>query len=371
MNFLELQTAFYDRFSESITNSRFNTTKVKSWLNEGYRIILSEIKKNDNDKCVSRTNVYTLCSDAGTSTGTTLYVDSNAGMQKAQYLIVSDGADKFERVQIASISGNTITLTSPGLVNSYTDGDYVASNQLWLPGNYNQIYSIICEELTTTQHSGTMFAKSTQIQTEVVNPIITSMAKPTSYYIDGCDLFYGTITAGAGTTTTAFASTGLSAHEADYYLDWIFINQTRNAWARVTSSAVTPTKLINLDTTITGQTSGDTGALRRQLYSVFLDTMPDKQYNFIIKYNASSSNMVNSYDIPILEERHHQTIVDYALYRASQAARDTEYAQINKASYEEGLRRIKNQYWYPTDGSLCMRTAQDVYDGIQTSIYGR
>lgn len=371
MNFLELQTAFYDRFSESISNSRFNTTKVKSWLNEGYRIILSEIKKNDNDKCVKRTNVYTLCSDAGTSTGTTLYVDSNAGMQKAQFLVVSDGADKFEQVQISSISGNTITLVSPGLVNSYTDGDYVASNQLWLPGNYNQIYSIICEELTTTAHSAAMLPRSTQIQTEVVNPIITSMAKPTSYYIDGCDLFYGTITAGAGTNITAFASTGLSAHEADYYLDWIFINQTRNAWARVTSSAVTPTKLINLDTTITGQTSGDVGTLRRQLYSVFLDTMPDKQYNFIIKYNASSSNMVNSYDMPILEERHHQVIVDYALWRASEAARRLEEVPMLKQDYFEGLARIKQQYYCPTDGSISIRTAQDVYDELTRTRYGR
>lgn len=369
MNFQELQTEFYSRFSESSTNSRFNTTRAKAWLNEGYRIILSEIKKNDNDKCVIRKNVYTLCSDAGTSTGTTLYVDSVSGMQKAQYLIVSDGTN-YERVQIASFSGNTITLVPPGLVNSYTDGDYVSSNQIWLPGNYNAIYTITCEELSTTAHTGVILNQTSQTQMEIANPIIQSRAMPTSYCIDGCDLFYETITAGAGTNITAFASTGLSAHEDNYYTDWIFINQTRNAWARVTSSVVFPTKLVNLDTT-TGQTSGDVGTLRRQLYSVFLDTMPDKQYNFIIRYNASSSNMVNSYDMPILEERHHQVIVDYALWRASLAARDMELAQFNKQCYEEGLRRIKTQYYCPTDGSISIRLAEDVMDGVPTTPFGR
>lgn len=370
MNFQELQTEFYSRFSESSTNSRFNTTRAKAWINEGYRIILSEIKKNDNDKCVIRKNVYTLCSDAGTSTGTTLYVDSNTGMQKAQYLIVSDGTN-YERVQIASIASNTITLTSPGLVNSYTDGDYVSSNQIWLPGNYNSIYTITCEELSTTAHTGVILNQTSQTQMEIANPIIQSRAMPTSYCIDGCDLFYGTITAGAGTTTTAFASTGLSAHEDNYYTDWIFINQTRNAWARVTSSVVSPTKLVNLDTTITGQTTGDTGTLRRQLYSVFFDTMPDKQYNFLIRYNASSPNMVNAYDIPILEERHHQVIVDYALWRAAEAARRLEEVPMLKQDYFEGLARIKQQYYCPTDGSVSIRTAQDVYDEITRSRYGR
>lgn len=369
MNFQELQTTFYDMFSESSTNARFNTTKVKYWLNEGYRIILSEIKKNDNDKQVIRKNVYTLCSDAGTSTGTTLYVDSVSGMQKAQYLIVSDGTT-FERVQISSISGTTVTLISPGLVGSYTDGDFVSSNQVWLPGNFNEIYSVICEELTTTVHAGQVLNQTTQIRNEIINPIINSKAMPTSYYIDGADLFYGTITAESGTNITAFASSGLSAHEDNYYTDWLFINQTRNAWARVTSSTISP-KLINLDTTITGQTTGDVGALRRQLYSLFFDTMPDKQYNFIISYNASSSNMVNAYDVPILEERHHQVIVDYALWRASISARDYESANMHYASYNQGLKRIKDQYYYPSNGTLSFRNYLDVYEDAPITRYGR
>lgn len=370
MNFSELQTAFYDRFSENATSSRFNATKVKSWLNEGYRILLSEIKKNDTDKVIRRTNVYTLCSDAGSSTGTTLYVDSVSGMQKGQYLVVSDETH-FETVQIASISALTVTLVSPGLVNTYTDGDYVASNQIWLPGNFLSLHSIIVEDITSTDHSANVLNQSSQIQMETNTGYINSKAMPTNFYISGCDYSYGNVTAGAGTTTTVFASTGLSAHEADYYVDWIFTNQIRSAWARVTASAITPAKTLTLDTTIASQTSGDSCSLRRQLYSVFFNTMPDKQYAYRISYNASSPNMVNAYDIPILEERHHQVIVDYALMKAAQAARRLEEVPMFKQDYFEGLARIKQQYYCPTDGSISIRTAQDVYDEITRSRYGR
>lgn len=371
MNLSELIAKFHQDIREPSSNTRFNSTEVTSWLNEGYKKLLLHFDLQDTEREVLRTNVYTNCSDAGTSTGTTLYVDSVAGMTVGQCLYVW-GDTTMERVYIASISSLTVTLVSPGLVNSYTDGDYVASNQVWLPVNYSNIIAVTFEESTTTEHSVYPLKPQTQ-QHQIFKEGTTLQAygQPTHYWIGELDRTSElSLTASGGTNTTTIVQPTLAGTVNDYYNDWYVENQTHTGHSRVTDY-VASTKTLTISPAITSQTTSDVFNIIRMLRPLNLNVVPDAQYNFWIKYNAMNSDLVNNWDTPIFDELHHEVLVKYAIYKANLRSYNPQDAEIRFADFKDFVKDMEKRIWYPTDGSLSWRTANDIIENKTNSFFGR
>ena len=152
MLFSELKTALYEVIREESGNSAFTDTEISRWINRAYNEIWISYPWSFRKTTTVLTNVFTSCSDAGDSTGTTLYVDSSSGMTIGMELIVNDTCN-YETVTIAAISGNTITLESPGLISTYEDGGIVAGAHLYLPYNCQKVLDILCMEINTSSQS--------------------------------------------------------------------------------------------------------------------------------------------------------------------------------------------------------------------------
>jgi len=371
MNLSELIAKFYQDIREPSANSRYTSTEVTSWINEGYKKLLLMFDLRDTEREVLRTNAYTLCSDAGTSTGTTLYVDSVAGMTVGQCLYVW-GSTTMERVYIASVSSLTITLESPGLTNEYTDGDYVASNQVWLPVNYSSIIAVTFEETTGTDHAVNPLKplfQPHQIMKE--GTTLQAYGQPTHYWIGELSQTSETsLTTSGGTNTTTVVCPTLAGTVDDYYNDWMLVNQTRTGYSRI-SAYVASTTTITISDAITSQVATDTFDVIRQLRPLNLDVVPDAQYNYWIKYNAMNSDLSNNWDMPIFDALHHEVLVKYAIYKATLRGRDSMAMKDKYEDYQDFLRDMKRHIWYPTDGSLSWRTARDIAKNKPKFFFGR
>ena len=138
MNFLQLQNRVYSLLQESATNTAFPIGTVKMWINEGYRYICGVMDWSFLYEDAVMTLARTTCSNAGNSTGTTLYVNSSSGFSAGQVILVNNKV-VYEEVRISSISGSTITLQSPGLQHVYTDGDEVSALSLAKPADLHKI----------------------------------------------------------------------------------------------------------------------------------------------------------------------------------------------------------------------------------------
>lgn len=373
MNLSELVTEFYNQWLETASNSRFTSTQVKSWINEGYKKVLDMFKWQTSAKEFRATNVYTLCSDAGDSTGTALYVDSSSGMTAGMFLWVYDTTN-YERVQIESISSNTITLVSPGLVGTYTDGDYVAGAQIYLPWDCYKVETIMIEENTTSDHQAQILNPMEKVSYRIAYPLLKSSGMPTAYTLMNKDFTEETgLTADANTSTTTVIDSALTGAEDDYYVGWKLINTTRNASSRISDYA-SSTKTITLYDTITSQAEGDSYKVTRAMLPIQFDTIPDAQYTYWIQY-FGRYGLVNDYDEPVFDERFHDVLINWALYRASKADRySTQPERISMFldSFKSSLQALKDNEWYPTDGSISFRNVNDIYNSptVET-IYGR
>lgn len=355
MNFSQMLTLFYDKFRESSSNSTFSETKVKKWINEGYRYILDYTLWDFLVHDDFTTNIFTSCSDVGTSTGTTLYVDSINCMQAGMILHVTDGTI-YERVEISSINevNNVATLRSPGLVGEYTDGDTVSSTHIFLPCDLRKLIEISARSVTGSSQDAQVLRYCDDRDFNIIIPYKKSLSMPTHYIRGGISVtnegYPGTYTAGEGTNINAICSDDFTGPTDDYYKDWRVVNTTRGESSRATSYN-SETKAISMSPAIACQQAEDKFYLIRDLGQVFLYPIPDKQYTYYFRYYRRVGDLSDSNDIPALGEGGdyiHDLPVDYALAEAYLCDRKPEMASYYRQKFLERIERMRlSQYRNP------------------------
>lgn len=296
----QLRTDLLTKLRESGTNS-FSETQQNKFLNYGKRRVNEIAHLPMNRRQIIKTVFWSECSDAGTSTGTTLYLDSVAGLTAGMDLWVNDGTN-YEMVTVSSISGSTVTLVSPGLQNEYSDGDDVAGASLYLPIDCQAIEIVKVMDLSD-QEAG-ILAEDTERNFEIVVPYIKETGQTTHYYKGPADTTTEGKTAnftaiGGTTATSVVASTSLtSGHETDYYKDWLLINTntTHKGVARVSGYTLASKTFALVAPGISGTASGDTFFVAKELQRIYLYPIPDKAYRFYFTYFRDSEDMNNDYD---------------------------------------------------------------------------
>jgi len=365
MTLAELQAKVFLGLNQTSTNSRVTSAQINDWINEGYRRIIKATEIPHRIVRTMKTNFYTLCSDAGTSTGTTLYVDDASEVQAGQWIYVNNGTC-YEFVKVASISENTITLESPGLVNEFTDGDYVSSNMIFLPYDFHSLAGRVrYEEISSGSQEGGYLNPLGRVTEQIRQGLIQSSGTPEGCYLGEMDFYTESgLTTDTGTTTSCIIDDGTAVgHVNDYYNGWLVVNETNNATARVLDFVKTSLKL-TLNKTIPNQTNGNSYHMERRLLTLWFDTIPDDQYRFWIEYNRVNE-LVNDYDVPLFDEDRHYVLIDYALWRAVESdpyIMTPEMAQFHKNNWLGGFRELKIDYDNPLDGSVSFRLDSDVED---------
>lgn len=354
----EIRTAVLELLREESGNTAFTSTELNRWINRGYSEVWRAHNWDFRKRQAIRRNVYTLCSDAGDSTGTTLYVDSSAGICPGMELYVSDGSN-YELVEVASVTGNTVTLISPGLTATYTDGDYVAGAHIYLPHDCQTILDMRVADITSTAQEAERLIPIDERDYDTDVPWVKSRGRTTHYIPGPMDYTREAgLTADANTSTTTVVDSALTGAEDDYYVGWLLTNTTsaHGGSARV-SDYVASTKTITLESAITGQASSDTYQVERRLQKIYLHPAPDDDYAYRLRYVARFPALVNDYDTPTLgrwQEELESAVIEYATAQAllndGQGDKATAHSQICYSILDDV--RGKNQT--PADGGLRM-----------------
>lgn len=350
MRFSQMVSLFYAKFRESSGNSIFSEDKVKAWINEGYRYITNYTLWDYLLKESMAVNVFTACSDGGTSTGTTLYVDSCNYMQTGMNLWVTDGSS-FEQVEIASFNASTkvVTLKSPGLLNEYSDSDTVASADVLIPADCRKLLDVKLLSLQDTPMQGTALKACDLRDLDILCPHRASVSKP-EYYARGgvvlsTEAAAGSYVAETSTNASRIVCSSLTGSNNTYYDCWKVINTTRNRVSFVTSYE-SGGKILEISPIIYGQDSGDNFYLVRDLERLILYPVPDSQYRVIFRYYRNCSDLALDSDIPIMGssgENHHDLAVDYALAEAFLGDRNLEMSSNFREKFFSRLDALKTE----------------------------
>lgn len=348
MRFSQMVSLFYAKFRESSGNSTFSEEKVKGWINEGYRFITNYTLWDFLLKESMSVNVFTACSDVGTSTGTTLYVDSCDYMQAGMNLWVTDG-NSYEQVEITGFNAslNVVSLKSPGLINEYSDGDTVTSADVLIPADCRKLLDVKLLTLQDSPMLGTALKACDLRDLDILYPYRAAVSKP-EYYARGGVILSSEAAASnyeAETSTNSFliVCSSLSGSNNTYYDGWKVINTTRNCVSFVTSYD-SAGKVLNISPVIYGQDSGDNFYLVRDLERLILFPVPDGQYRVIFRYYRSCSDLALDSDIPLLGaggENYHDLPVDYALAEAFMVDRNLEVSSNLREKFFSRLDAFK------------------------------
>ena len=350
MRFSQMISLFYARFRENSSNSAFSEDRVKQWINEGYRLVTGYTLWDFLIKESVNKNVFTNCSDSGTSTGTTLYVDSCDNMQKGMGLWVSDGSN-FEKVEIASFNAvtNVVTLISPGLSGEYTNGDYVISPDLFLPVDCRKLLDIRILSQNSATESGTLIYCDLR-DLDILFPHRSSISKPTHYALGGIipenEAFPNGYLAEASTNSSRIVCSSLTGSNSTYYDNWKVINTTRSSISYI-SSYEPGGKILEIDPIISSQESGDEFYLVRDTGRIILYPVPDSIYKVKFRYYRKSKDLVLDNDIPLLGvtgENFHDLPVDYALAEAYLVDRNLDMSNTLRDKFFNRLEQFKQQY---------------------------
>jgi len=362
VNLSEIRAAMLRKLREE-SSTAFDDTELNSWINEAIDAVWGAHLWPFRKKHVTITNVYTLCSGDGDSTGVTLYVDSVAGMRKGLYLWVTDGLN-FEKVQILSINGatNVITLEPSGLQHTYTDGDYVSSANIWLPWDCQKVLNIRCLDLDTSNQAANSLKPHPERSFWWAVNYMKSRGKTTDYYKGGKDNTNegksSNFAADAGTDTNTIIESSLAGHEDGYYKWWLAINTdgTHMGTARVSDYTYSTTTL-ELEKAIAGQTNTDTFYLERRLNRIFLYPVPDEQYYYEIEYLACSPQLYNDYDEVDFGE-YQQALDNAVVFHATSEAMSCDNNENNQKSYAKFGGKVRTAWLecqMPLDGLINMR----------------
>lgn len=181
MDLTAIQASVYRRIQESSENTAFSTTIVNDYINEGYRYVWT-FQNTPWEWLIDETykvNPYTNIADD--STDTTAYVDAVTNMFANQWLTINNGT-VYERAKISGTPATTLTLASPGLVETYEDGDEVSSNMLALPTDYFNMLDVICEDISSGLQTTMRLIKADEEEIDRLYPRITD-GVPTHYYV--------------------------------------------------------------------------------------------------------------------------------------------------------------------------------------------
>lgn len=69
---------------------------------------------------------------------------------------------------------------------------------------------------------------------------------------------------------------------------------------------------------------------------------PDQAYDIVYEYYRVPVDLINSTDVPSIPERFRHVIVDGAMYHAYMFRSNEQAANISKAKFEEGLKRMRS-----------------------------
>ncbi len=350
MRFSQMVSLFYAKFRENSTNSTFSEEKVKGWINEGYRYVTNYCLWDFLLKESMAVNVFTACSNGGTSTGTTLYVDSCDYMQTGMNLWVTDGSS-YEQVEIFSFnaSTNTVTLKSPGLLNEYSDGDTITSADVFIPGDCRKLLDVKLLSLQDTPMQGTTLKACDLRDLDILYPHRSALSKPEYYARGGMNLtteaVVGAYVAETATNASRIVCSSLVGSNNTYYDGWKVINTTRNCVSYITSYESTG-KILDISPVIYGQDSGDNFYLVRDLEKLILFPLPDNQYRVIFRYYRSCSDLSLDSDIPVLGaagDNYHDLPVDYALAEAFLVDRNLEVSSDLREKFFSRLDAFKQE----------------------------
>ena len=348
MRFSQMVSLFYAKFRENSTNSAFSEEKVKAWINEGYRYISNYSLWDFLLKESMAVNVFTTCSDAGASTGTTLYVDSCDYMQTGMNLWVTDKS-RYEQVEIVSFNASTkiVTLKSPGLLSEYADGDTVTSADVLIPGDCRKLLDVKILSLQDSPMQGTALKACDLRDLDILYPHRATVSKPEYYARGGVSLSSeattGIYVAETATNASRIVCSSLMGNNNTYYDGWKVINTTRNCVSYVISYE-SDGKILDISPAIYGQDSGDNFYMVRDLEKLLLFPLPDNQYRVIFRYYRSCSDLTLDTDIPIMgvaSENYHDLPVDYALAEAFLVDRNLEVSSNLREKFFSRLDTFK------------------------------
>jgi hypothetical protein len=181
MNFLQLQNRVYTLLQESSTNTSFPLETVKMWINEGYRDICGVMDWPFLYEDAAITLPVTTCSNAGNSTGTTLYVTSSTNFTTNQTLLVNNKSI-FEEVRISEINGNTITLEAPGLNHTYECGDEVSVVSFIKPADLHKIIVARSEKIQDSKQQIAEMRRMDEREFRILFPQNSAAGSPTHYF---------------------------------------------------------------------------------------------------------------------------------------------------------------------------------------------
>jgi len=111
----------------------------------------------------------------------------------------------------------------------------------------------------------------------------------------------GYLTLDAGSNTLTAISSSLLSTVDDYYKDWLLVNVTREATARVTAYTAS-TQTLTLDKAITSQTTSDSVYLMSTFNHISIYRRPTTAIGLNVKYYRTQPDLINNYDVPLLPE---------------------------------------------------------------------
>jgi len=321
-----LRSSILAELRESTDNSAFTSAEILRFINNAHSFIYHSYEWSFRNKTNTQYSISALTTSS-TSPGVTVAVSSVNGMTVGDKIYITDGQHQ-EEVQVASISTLTLTLVSPGVVNTYASGSKIYTSHIFSPYDCQSINNI---NISNTTGTSSKLAYSDQATLQLVSPSITFSSIPSNYIPGEYDnTSITSLTADATTSTTSIVDSALPGSTTDYYKGWQVINSAHPGEARVTAYNYT-TKTLTLDNAITGQVSGDGYVITKNLQRIYIYPVPNGVYKFDINYVMNlTSLLINEYDVTKFGSKV-QSILDQALIYAAVAEACVADKQYDKA----------------------------------------
>jgi len=320
------------------------------WMNEADTIVWAAADWYWKRKSYRWTLANTVI--AQSSSSTTAYPTSIAGMRVGDRVYLREGSNYEEREITAITPGspNSITLDS-ALTNTYSTSGYVSMLQYQIPWDVRKVLDLRVE--TTGKESDVAYIDYDKFKEDTV--FVKTIGKPTKYMFSGVfntvQPSTGSLTADATSSTSQIVDSALTGHENDYYKYWKAVSLTtaQEGFARVSAYTYSG-KIISLDRLIASFASGSTYKLIRDLKQLRLDRIPDDVYKMVMEYWRTRSPLVNEYDEPdwgAEAEEFHDLLKYYCLAKWMRPKQQS--GELDLSDFNTRLEVMKEQLFRPDD----------------------
>jgi len=181
MTFSELQTMCYQLLREKSTNTSVDSTTLKALINTAYTIVTQFLPWKAWETVTTRTVPSTTVASLGSATS--LVVADATGFAAGQTICVY-ASNRYDYAVISSISTNTMTLVSPGILYAHTTASKVVPISFAMPEN-SAVHQIKWRKVAAT---GTPTAKRLvgvdRSSIDKYDPYYSGAGEPTVFYYD-------------------------------------------------------------------------------------------------------------------------------------------------------------------------------------------